>query len=176
MQLSPGQAHLLQAYNGRKPALVLRTDVANVYGAEVLCMCDVCVCAAGVCGVSVCKCCHSNSVRYGSPPAPHLFSELIEDAVLQYVAHTPHTHTNMHHSHTHRAVRLDAAAVCVNLLKVDNHPDSDKLHQQCVRNIMKLKVDCEHYGMPLMVEPLCMKMVEVRTNRLPCVCVCCVQQ
>jgi len=36
IQLSPGQAPLLQQTPGpRKPALVLRTDVANVYGPEV---------------------------------------------------------------------------------------------------------------------------------------------
>jgi len=36
IQLSPGQAHLLQDRPGpRKPALVLRTDVANVYHAEL---------------------------------------------------------------------------------------------------------------------------------------------
>ena len=35
IQLSPGQASLLQRLPGpRKPALVLRTDVANVYGPE----------------------------------------------------------------------------------------------------------------------------------------------
>ncbi len=35
IQLSPGQAPLLQGIPGpRKPALVLRTDVANVYGRE----------------------------------------------------------------------------------------------------------------------------------------------
>jgi class I fructose-bisphosphate aldolase len=35
IQLSPGQAHLLQQLPGpRKPALVLRTDFANVYGAD----------------------------------------------------------------------------------------------------------------------------------------------
>jgi DhnA family fructose-bisphosphate aldolase class Ia len=35
VQLAPGQARFLQAVRGpRKPALVLRTDVANVYGAE----------------------------------------------------------------------------------------------------------------------------------------------
>ncbi len=34
IQLSPGEAPLLQARPGRKPALVLRTDVANVYGRE----------------------------------------------------------------------------------------------------------------------------------------------
>jgi fructose-bisphosphate aldolase, class I len=36
IQLSPGQAPLLQSVAGpRKPALVLRTDVANVYGSEL---------------------------------------------------------------------------------------------------------------------------------------------
>lgn len=36
IQLSPGQAPLLQRVPGpRKPALVLRTDVANVYGSEL---------------------------------------------------------------------------------------------------------------------------------------------
>ena len=34
IQLSPGQAPLLQRVRGPKPALVLRTDVANVYGAD----------------------------------------------------------------------------------------------------------------------------------------------
>jgi fructose-bisphosphate aldolase, class I len=34
IQLSPGQAPLLQRIPGPKPALVLRTDVANVYGPE----------------------------------------------------------------------------------------------------------------------------------------------
>jgi fructose-bisphosphate aldolase, class I len=34
IQLSPGQASLLQRIPGPKPALVLRTDVANVYGRE----------------------------------------------------------------------------------------------------------------------------------------------
>src|SRR5258708_4735351 len=33
IQLTPGQAHLLQSIPGRaRPALVLRTDAANVYG------------------------------------------------------------------------------------------------------------------------------------------------
>ena len=35
IQLSPGSAPLLQRRPGPKPALVLRTDVANVYGPEV---------------------------------------------------------------------------------------------------------------------------------------------
>ncbi|MDX2195224.1 MAG: aldolase [Cytophagales bacterium] len=37
VQLTTGQAHLLQSIPGKnKPALVLRTDVANVYGAKLL--------------------------------------------------------------------------------------------------------------------------------------------
>ena len=36
IQLSPGQAPLLQRIAGPKPALVLRTDVANVYGRDGL--------------------------------------------------------------------------------------------------------------------------------------------
>ena len=35
IQLSPGSARLLQERPGRKPALVMRTDVANVYGPEI---------------------------------------------------------------------------------------------------------------------------------------------
>ena len=35
IQLSPGQAPILQALPGAKPALVLRVDVGNVYGAEL---------------------------------------------------------------------------------------------------------------------------------------------
>jgi DhnA family fructose-bisphosphate aldolase class Ia len=35
IQLSPGSARLLQRRKGRKPALVLRTDVADVYGPAV---------------------------------------------------------------------------------------------------------------------------------------------
>jgi DhnA family fructose-bisphosphate aldolase class Ia len=35
IQLSPGSARLLQERAGQKPALVLRTDVANVYGPQV---------------------------------------------------------------------------------------------------------------------------------------------
>ncbi|MHA0856369.1 class I fructose-bisphosphate aldolase [Paenibacillus sp. CMAA1364] len=71
---------------------------------------------------------------YASKLPRFLFSELIEDAVLQ-------------------AVRLDAVAVCVNLLLIPNQPE---LHHQCVQNISKLKIECEKYGMPLMVEPLVM--------------------
>lgn len=71
---------------------------------------------------------------YGDTLPAVLFSELIERAAEQ-------------------AVRLDAVAVCVNLLLLPGQPE---LHRQCVRNVMSLKAECEHYGMPLMVEPLVM--------------------
>lgn len=63
-----------------------------------------------------------------------LFSELIDKAI-------------------EHAVRLDAVAVCVNLLLLPGQPE---LHQQCVRNATLLKTECERYGMPLMIEPLVM--------------------
>lgn len=71
---------------------------------------------------------------YGKELPHHLFSEIINQAI-------------------EHAVRLDAVAVCVNLLLLPNQPE---LHHQCVRNISKLKTECEKYGMPLMVEPLVM--------------------
>jgi len=102
IQLSPGQAPLLQRLPGPKPALVLRTDVANVYGAE---------------------------------RPRHLFSELVERAV-------------------ERALLLDAACLCVNLLQLPGEPE---LHGQCVRNVSLLRAACDPVGMPLMVEPLVFK-------------------
>lgn len=71
---------------------------------------------------------------YGSTLPRFLFSEVVEDAV-------------------EHAVRLDAVAVCVNLLLLPNQPE---LHYQCVKNVSKLKKDCDRYGMTLMVEPLVM--------------------
>ncbi|HZG75938.1 MAG TPA: aldolase [Paenibacillus sp.] len=71
---------------------------------------------------------------YGSTLPHYLFSEIIDGAI-------------------EHAVRLDAVAVCVNLLLLPNQPE---LHYQCVKNVMKLKSDCEKYGMVLMVEPLVM--------------------
>lgn len=102
IQLSIGQAMHLQKIAGKqKPSLVLRTDVANVYGTKL---------------------------------PTHLFSELINNPV-------------------EHAVRLDAACVVANLLLLPGQPE---LHRQCVQNISKLKMECERYGMPLMVEPLVM--------------------
>lgn len=71
---------------------------------------------------------------YGNELPRFLFSELIDRAIEQ-------------------AVKLDAVAVCVNLLLLPGQPE---LHHQCVRNIAQLKTECEKYGMPLMVEPLVM--------------------
>jgi DhnA family fructose-bisphosphate aldolase class Ia len=51
------------------------------------------------------------------------------------------------------AVRLDAAAVVVNLFML---PDEPELFRRCVENIARLRGACERYGMPLMIEPLVM--------------------
>jgi DhnA family fructose-bisphosphate aldolase class Ia len=103
IQLSPGQAPILAAIPSKhKPALVLRTDVANIYGAKL----------------------------------PHtLFSVSIANPV-------------------ETALRLDAACVVANLLMLPDQPD---VHRQCIENVVRLKADCERYGMPLMVEPLVMQ-------------------
>jgi len=53
-----------------------------------------------------------------------------------------------------QAVAMDAAAVVVNLFMLPDEPD---LFRQCVLNISKVKLDCEKYGMPLMIEPLVMQ-------------------
>jgi class I fructose-bisphosphate aldolase len=108
IQLSRGQAPLLQRIPGpAKPALVLRTDVANVYGRE---------------GVD----------------REYLWSELVENAVEQ-------------------AVALDAACVVANILLLAGQPE---LVQACVRNVSRLRASCDPVGMPLMVEPLAMKVGE----------------
>jgi fructose-bisphosphate aldolase, class I len=103
IQLSPGHAPLLQRIPGKsKPALVLRADVANIYG---------------------------NALdRY-------LFSTHFPDAIEQ-------------------AVRLDAAAVCVNLLQLPGRPE---ILEACIRSIMALRATATSYGMPLMIEPLVMQ-------------------
>src|SRR4051812_10598927 len=103
VQLTLGQARHLQALPGKdKPALVLRTDVANVYG---------------------------------NPLDRHLFSH-----------HVPHA--------IEEAVRLDAVAVCVNLLHL---PDRPEIREASILSIMSLREEATRYGMPLMVEPLVMQ-------------------
>ncbi|RYD91752.1 MAG: aldolase [Sphingobacteriales bacterium] len=100
IQLTVGQAQYLQSIPGReKPSLVLRTNVANVYGTDL-------------------------------PRA--LFSRMIEEPVEQ-------------------AIRLDATCVVVNLFRIPNEPE---VMDQCVQNILKIKLACERYSMPLMIEPL----------------------
>lgn len=100
IQLTVGQARHLQALPGKaKPALVLRSDVANVYGPEL---------------------------------PRTAFSRMIEEPVLQ-------------------AVRLDAACIVVNLFQI---PGAPEVTDQCIQNVLTLKPQADHYGMPLMVEPL----------------------
>lgn len=106
IQLTPGQAHLLQSLPGRsKPALALRTDVANVYG---------------------------------TPLPKHLFSRMIEQPIEQ-------------------ALRLDAACVVVNLFRISG---AAEVADQCLRNILKIKPECDRYAMPLMVETLIFRLDE----------------
>ncbi len=50
-----------------------------------------------------------------------------------------------------QAVQLDAACVCVNLFQIPGAPD---MTGQCIDNILRLKTECDHYAMPMMVEPL----------------------
>jgi fructose-bisphosphate aldolase, class I len=52
------------------------------------------------------------------------------------------------------ALRLDAACILLNLLQIDDHPE---MLSQCVENILKVKNDCDRYGMPLGIEPLTFK-------------------
>lgn len=100
IQLTPGQLHYLQRIKGRhKPALVLRTDVANVYGKSL---------------------------------PTSAFSKMIDQPVLQ-------------------AVRADAVCLCINLFSI---PGAPEVTAQCIDNILKIKIDSDHYGMPLMIEPL----------------------
>ncbi len=103
IQLTVGQAPHLQRLPVRpKPALVLRTDVANVYGNQL---------------------------------PRTLFSRMIEEPVFQ-------------------ALRLDATCVVVNLFRI---PEQPEVTDQCIQNILRLKPQCDHYGMPLMIEPLVFK-------------------
>lgn len=103
IQLTVGQARHLQSLPGKaKPSLVLRTDVANVYG---------------------------------NPLDEHIFSQHLPNAIEE-------------------AVRLDAVAVCVNLMHLPGRPE---IREANIRSIMALRVDATRYGMPLMIEPLVMQ-------------------
>jgi class I fructose-bisphosphate aldolase len=50
-----------------------------------------------------------------------------------------------------QALRWDAAAVVVNLFHAAGQTE---LYRQCLGNIAAIQPECEHYGMPLMIEPL----------------------
>lgn len=103
VQLTLGQARVLQRIPGKqKPALVLRTDVANVYG---------------------------------NPLDEHIFSH-----------HVPHA--------IEEAVRLDAVAVCANLMQLPGRPE---IREANIRSIMALREQATRFGMPLMIEPLVMQ-------------------
>ena len=103
IQLTLGQARLIQSMPGKmKPALVLRADVANVYG---------------------------------NPLDSHIFSHHVPSAIEE-------------------AVRLDAVAVCANLMHL---PGRSEIREACILSIMSLRVEATKYGMPLMVEPLVMQ-------------------
>ena len=103
VQLTVGQARHLQSRPGRdKPALVLRSDVANVYG----------------------------------PDLPSSLFSLVVDRAAE------------------TAVRLDAVCLVVNIFDMPGQPE---LRRQCLQNVVRLKAECEPFGMPLMVEPLVMK-------------------
>ena len=103
VQLTLGHARLLQAVPGKqKPALVLRSDVANVYG---------------------------------NPLDEHLFSHHIPNAIEE-------------------AVRLDAVAICANLMQLPGRPE---IREANISSIMALRAEATKYAMPLMIEPLVMQ-------------------
>jgi fructose-bisphosphate aldolase, class I len=100
IQLTVGQSKYLQSVPGKnKPSLVLRADVANVYGPEL---------------------------------STASFSKIIDQPVLQ-------------------AVRADAVCLCINLFSI---PGAPEVTAQCMNNILKLKLEADHYQMPIMIEPL----------------------
>jgi class I fructose-bisphosphate aldolase len=69
-----------------------------------------------------------------TPTPRHVFCHLIDDAVGQ-------------------ALAWDAVSIVVNLWWAPDQPD---FHHQCLKNVSRVKPQCERYGMPLMVEPLVM--------------------
>lgn len=69
---------------------------------------------------------------YGRKLPKILFSRMIEYPVEQ-------------------ALRVDAVCVVVNLFSI---PDAPEISDQCIQNILKIKPQCDKFGMPLMIEPL----------------------
>jgi class I fructose-bisphosphate aldolase len=58
-----------------------------------------------------------------------------------------------------QALRLDAAAVVLNLFYVE---DDAEINQHCLQNISEVRGVCESCGMPLMVEPLVLEFDSAR--------------
>lgn len=103
IQLAPGPAARFAALGGiDRPELILRVDIANVYG---------------------------------NPLDRQLFSTHIPNAI-------------------EHAVRLDAAAVCVNLISAADEPS---VRASCIDSILTMREHADRLGMPMMVEPLAMK-------------------
>lgn len=71
---------------------------------------------------------------YNTPTPKHVFCHLVDDAI-------------------ENALALDAVSIVVNLLWAPDQPD---LYHQCLKNVSRIKPQCERYGMALMVEPLVM--------------------
>ena len=110
IQMNIGQAEVLQSIPGpHKPALVLRTDVGNLYNAT------------------------THKV---------MFNQLVhwDEPIIA-------------------ALKADAACVVCNLLLMPGEPD---LHRQTALNAARLRAVCDHYGMPLMIEPLVLKPTEAK--------------
>ena len=110
IQMNIGQADVLQSIPGpRKPALVLRTDVGNLYNAT------------------------THKV---------MFNQLVhwDEPIVG-------------------ALKADAACVVCNLLLMPGEPD---LHRQTALNAARLRAACDHYGLPLMIEPLVLKPNEAK--------------
>ena len=110
IQMNIGQAEVLQSIPGpHKPALVLRTDVGNLYNAT------------------------THKV---------MFNQLVhwDEPIIA-------------------ALKADAACVVCNLLLMPGEPD---LHRQTALNAARLRAVCDHYGMPLMIEPLVLKPNEAK--------------
>ena len=110
IQMNIGQADVLQSIPGpRKPALVLRTDVGNLYNAT------------------------THKV---------MFNQLVhwDEPIIG-------------------ALKADAACVVCNLLLMPGEP---VLHRQTALNAARLRAACDHYDMPLMIEPLVLKPNEAK--------------
>jgi len=57
------------------------------------------------------------------------------------------------------ALKMDAACVVCNLLLLPGEPD---LHRLSIKNIARIRSECDKYGMPLMIEPLVMRGNDIR--------------